>query len=163
MIAEARIGQIYVAPNGGELMVPLDQVQAVRFRGLEGDRYYLGNGFWQKVKNPRSVVRNVTLISEQAILDARDEYGQDYTAAMSRRNLLIAGDLDLMSLIDEMFIVGKVQMRGVEECTPCNRPSVLSEVKQFEKAFKASGRGGIRAQILSSDMITVHDRLVLLT
>lgn len=160
MDREARVGQIYVAPSGGEPMISLDQVRAVRHQGLEGDRYFLGNGFWQKVKNPRETVRCVTLISEQAILDARDEYGQDFDPMMTRRNLVISGDVDLMSFVGVLFLVGEVMMGGVEECMPCNRPSTLSGIKGFEKAFKANGRAGIRAQILFNGLIRVGDKVV---
>lgn len=159
METRSRIEQIYIASGAGEPMVSLDHVSAVCYRGLEGDRYFLNEGFWQNVKKPHEVVRNVSLISEQAIIEARQEFGQDFDPMMTRRNLVVCGDIDLMSLIGAQFIVGEVKMRGVEECTPCNRPSTLSGVKGFEKAFKVTGRAGIRAEILNDGDIHVGDEI----
>lgn len=159
---EARVGQIYIAPGAGEPMRSLDRVRAITNSGLEGDRYQLKEGFWQKVKKPREVSRDVSLISEQAILMARAEYGQDFDPMMTRRNLVVIGDVDLMVFVDQIFRVGNVQMKGIEGCTPCNRPSSLSEIKGFEKAFKAEGRAGIRARILNDGDILVNDPIVLI-
>lgn len=159
MSSEARVGQIYIASKAGEPMRSVEWVNAFAFLGLEGDRYYEEEGFWQNVKNPRITARDVTLISEEAIIAARRDFGQDYSAVMTRRNLIIHGAVDLSSLMDEMFMVGNTIMRGVEECTPCNRPSTLSGIKGFEKAFKSEWRAGIRAEILGSGIINVGDRL----
>lgn len=93
---------------------------------------------------------------------ARAEYGQDFDPMMTRRNLVVVGDVDLMVFVDQIFRVGNVQMKGIEECTPCNRPSSLSGIKGFEKAFKAEGRAGIRARILNDGDILVNDPIVLI-
>lgn len=156
---EIKVSGIYIASDAGEPMRPVPKAMAYATLGLEGDRYYDKLGFWQNVKNLRAVRRDVSLISEKSIEEANYEFGGDFNALMTRRNLLISGDLELVDLIDQLFMVGDVLMKGEEECTPCNRPSVLSGIKQFEKAFKQNGRGGIRAQVLSDGEIKLGDRL----
>jgi MOSC domain-containing protein YiiM len=135
-------------------------VRAIQGVGLEGDRYATGDGFWQTVKNPRVAIRHVSLISRNNILKANAELGTAIEASDTRRQLLIDADIDLRTLIKQEFSIGKVPMRGTEECEPCNRPSELSGKPGFE-TLKEIGGGGLRAEILSSGEIREGDALSL--
>jgi len=147
---EAKIKSIYIAPEQGAPMQKVSQVKAIEGFGLEGDRYAEGKGFWQNVKNPRSVRRDVSLIL------ASDIEGTGFPEEETRRNIIVDGNIDLLNLVGREFFVGEVRMRGEEDCTPCKRPSQLSGREGFEKLFKGEegkSKGGIRAQVLSSGTI----------
>ncbi len=147
------VKQIYISPAQGAEMCRVSQVNALVGLGLEGDRYAQGLGFWQTVKKPRNTIRHVSLISQEDIDAVYQECGIDYGGFVSRRNLILSGFCDLPILIDKEFMVGEVVMRGVEECTPCKRPSEISGIGGFQQAFKTNGRGGLRAEILTAGII----------
>lgn len=153
----ARVTGIYICPVAGAPMQMVDHVQVVEDLGIVGDRYAKQIGFWQTLKNPRPAIRHVSFISQEDIDAANEEFGTAFTAAETRRNILIKGyGRDLRELIDVEFRVGQVLFRGAEECTPCGRPSQLSGKKFFEKAFRVNGRGGLRAEVLSSGVVPVN-------
>lgn len=91
--------------------------------------------------------------------EANNELGTSFSPAETRRNLLTEG-VDLNALVGECFMVGAVKMRGVELCDPCARPSNLAGKDGFETAYRK--RGGLRAEILTSGVISCGDQVLLL-
>ena len=148
---EGRVLEIYISPEMGQKGVPMQRVKEVKALegvGLEGDRYAKGVGAYSNLK--RRTIRQVSLIAKEAIEEANRLFSTDFTPQETRRNIVIEG-IDLNSLVGEEFFVGEVIMRGIELCEPCERPSNLVRKKGFKEAF--DGRGGIRAEILSSGII----------
>lgn len=145
------VKSIYICEQAGQPMVSVSQVHALAGQGLEGDRYCEKIGFWQTVSRPKNNIREVTLINEL------DIHGSGFTEAETRRNIVVTGRSDLISLIGCTFRLGEVLLEGTEECTPCKRPSDLSGKPNFAMAFKTTG--GIRARILSTGRIKVGDSL----
>lgn len=160
---DGRVVVVFVCPDKGEPMQKAKpHAKALAGLGLEGDRYALGKGAHSK--SPREVVRHVTLIEIEAIWDANLESGgsgQIFHLSETRRNIVTRG-VRLSELVDRVFLVGEVRMRGVEICGPCVRPSVLSGKSGFKEAFTGT-RGGIRAEVLSDGIIRRADRIVLET
>ena len=144
---------IFVAPQAGEAMLKVIEVEAIAGKGLKGDRYASQVGFWQTLPNPRETVRDVSFIN------SFDIENSGFTETETRRNLVIQTEFDLVHLIDKHFYVGKVLFKGIEECTPCKRPSELSGKENFAQAFK--NKGGLRAQVLKSGQIREMDYVVL--
>lgn len=152
---EGRIVEIYISPEMGQRGVPMqrvDEAKVLEGVGLEGDRYAKGIGAYSNSK--RKTVRQVSLISKEAIEEANRLHSTDFTSQETRRNIVVEG-IDLNSLVGEEFFVGEIRLRGVELCEPCERPSNLVGKKGFTEAFE--GRGGIRAEILSSGIIYEAD------
>lgn len=145
---------IYTCPDKGQPMQAKIQVNAIAGIGLEGDRYALGIGAWSKA---RVTVRHVSLIAVEAIAAANDELETPFSPWETRRNIVTEG-IDLNGLVGKCFTVGGVDMRGVELCDPCARPSKLAGKADFEEAFRE--RGGLRAEILSSGTISVGDDII---
>jgi MOSC domain-containing protein YiiM len=79
--------------------------------------------------------------------------------AQTRRNVLLRGisAQALNDLVGQHFWVGSIQCRGVELCTPCPRPSQLSQQDGFQEAFE--GRGGLRAEVLLGGELAIGDAL----
>ena len=92
-------------------------VRAVPGRGLEGDRYFVGTGFYSKKSSHGG--REVTLIEVEAVdalfggvLNAAGErLGIKLAAADTRRNIATSS-VPLNHLVDREFWVGAVLMRG---------------------------------------------------
>ena len=147
---------IYVCPDKGLDMKRIDSVKAIKGIGLEGDRYALNKGVYSKSK-PK--IRHVSLIAIEAIETANKGLKKPFYPSDTRRQIVTEG-IDLNSLIGKEFKVGDVIMRGTELCDPCRRPSILSKKPGFETAF--FGRGGLRAEVLSSGVICTGDPINLI-
>ena len=146
------VKSIFICPMAGEPMVNVPKVIALQEKGLEGDRYSNKTGFWQKTKNPRPIIRDVSIINFNDIANS------PFTEAETRRNIIVDTQIKLTELIGKKFYIGKILFLGTEDCTPCSRPSKLSGKADFEKIFKE--RGGLRAQVLTTGEISVGDYLL---
>ena len=140
-------------------MESVGDVRAVPGRGLEGDRYYLGTGFYSEKSSPGG--REVTLIEIESVeaLDGGlknsdgERYGIKLAAVDSRRNIATSG-VPLNHLVDREFWVGPVRMRGTRLCEPCKH---LDELTQPGVMAGLIHRGGLRARILNEGVIRVGD------
>jgi MOSC domain-containing protein YiiM len=150
---------LHIAPRAAAPMQSVAEVRAVPGRGLEGDRYFAGTGFYST--RPSHGGREVTLIEMEAVealfrgvVNAGGEKpGIKIAACDARRNVVTAG-VPLNHLVDCEFSVGEVRMRGTRLCEPCKHleeltlPGVLSGLIH---------RGGLRALILDEGIIHVGD------
>lgn len=134
-------------------MVQQDEVMAIAGCGLEGDRYTEGRGAFSNTRV--EIRRHVTLIDAQALVDAavdaEREGNEPFYPHETRRNI-VTMHVDLNSMVGKTFFVGEVELRGVELCDPCERPSKLAGKKGFKKYFE--NRGGLRAEIQSDGLIS---------
>ncbi|MEP0546151.1 MAG: MOSC domain-containing protein [Rhodothermales bacterium] len=144
---------IYLAPDAGAPVRSVAAVRAEPGRGLEGDRYWKGEGSFSRWPGAR---REVTLIAAEALADAEAEFGVAVSAGEHRRNLVVTG-VPLGDLVKAEFWVGSVRMRGERVCAPCK---YLVRVTGQEALFDALvRRGGLRASLLSEGMIRAGDTL----
>jgi MOSC domain-containing protein YiiM len=155
--SKGRVVSIYIAPAAGSPMQQRNQAQAVPRRGLEGDRYFEGDGAFSAGSSPGREVTEVTLIEAEVIDHLRHDWGIDVDAADSRRNIVTSG-VALNQLVGSEFNVGQVRLRGASLCEPC-----VSLVKSESNRHLLRGlvhKGGLRAQILSGGVVTVGDAVV---
>jgi MOSC domain-containing protein YiiM len=158
-MCEGIVVSIHVAPEASAPMQSITEVRAFPGRGLEGDRYFAGTGFYSKTSSHGG--REVTLIEIETVealfrgvLNAAGErLGIKLTAADARRNIATSG-VPLNHLIDREFHVGVVLMRGTRLCEPCKH---LEDLTQSGVMGGLIHRGGLRAQILSEGVIRVGD------
>jgi len=143
-----KVVQIFITPDEGGSMQEVNEVKAIKGRGLKGDRYAGDRSAWSK--SGRKVVSQVSLIEQEAI----ERTNGKFSAAETRRNIVVSG-FRLNDKVGKLFIVGGSLMKGVELCHPCRRPSKLADKEGFEEAF--CGFGGLRAEILLGSIIEVGD------
>lgn len=148
-MSNGRVVAICIAPEAGAPMQRVEEVMAVAGAGLEGDRYFAGEGSFNR-DNPGR--RQVTLIN--AIFFP----GSGFEFEDSRRNLVVDG-VELMWLIGREFRIGGAKFRGVKYCDPCERPSKLAgNPHSFKEAF--FDRGGLVAEVIESGSICVGDAVI---
>ena len=158
---KAYIQAIYLASSAGAMMQSANTVKINAGIGIEGDRYAMGTGAYSATEPAK--VRHISLISLSGIETANDwlNAGDESTfdAAETRRNIALEGitATELNDLVGKRFWLGGIQMLGTELCTPCERPALLLSRPGFMDAFE--GRGGIRAEVLSSGILTIGDQL----
>jgi MOSC domain-containing protein YiiM len=140
-------------------MRSITEVRAFPGRGVEGDRYFTGTGFYSKKSSYGG--REVTLIEIESVealfhgvLNADgDRLRVKLTTAETRRNIATSG-VPLNHLVDLEFYVGAVLMLGTRLCEPCKH---LEDLTQHGVMSGLIHRGGLRAQILTEGVIRVGD------
>lgn len=147
---------IQIARAAGVPMEELAEAIAIKGEGLAGDRYQQGAGTFSKVRVGQTK-RHISLIAVEGLEAANGELERPFTFGDTRRNLLTRG-VSLNTLVDREFMIGNVLVRGVELCTPCNRPSQLSGKTGFREAFQV--HGGLRVEILTGGVIRPGDQIV---
>jgi len=129
------------------------QVRAVPGKGLEGDRYFRGEGSFSN--NPGGG-REVTLVAREMLDLLEREHGIMLDPVETRRNL-VTGGVSLNELVGQVFRVGDVRMRGVRLAEPCNH---LERLTQPGVLKGLAHRAGLRAEILDEGMLRVGDAIV---
>jgi MOSC domain-containing protein YiiM len=147
---EGRVEAIHIAPAAAQPVVELAVVRAVRGRGLEGDRYFLGVGTYS---NHPGNGREVTLVEAEALEALRRELGIELPAGASRRNVVTRG-VPLNHLVGRRFRVGEVLLEGMRLCEPCAHLEGLTQ-KGVLAGFVH--RGGLRSVIVEEGTIRRGD------
>ncbi len=149
-----RVIQILTAPSSTSEMISRTEVRAVPGQGLEGDRYFSGDGtFSKELPSPDF---EITFIEREKIEAFALASGLPFTSFHARRNIVTEG-VDLNQLVGREFSVGEVRIRGIRLCEPCNYLAKIS----FPETLKGLvHKGGLRAQILSEGLIRVADRIL---
>lgn len=153
MGARCSIVQIFLCAEAAGRPRAVDSAWAVPGQGLQGDRYFAGRGTWSY---ERRLWSDLTLIESEALEEVAAQ-GLVLAPGEARRNVVTVG-VELASLIGRRFRIGEVELIGERPCDPCRHLDRLTA--QPAKAA-LTGRGGLRAQILTAGKLTVGDLLSL--
>lgn len=156
---EGYVVSMHIASEASTPMQSITEVRAFPGRGLEGDRYFIGTGFYSEKSSYGG--REVTLIEVEAVealfgevINADgDRRRIKFAASDARRNVVTSG-VPLNHLVDREFWIGAVRMRGARLCEPCKH---LEELSQPGVLNGLIHRGGLRALILNEGIIRVGD------
>ncbi|MBU3583691.1 sulfurase [Polynucleobacter sp. 15G-AUS-farblos] len=162
MSKSIQIQAIYIAPQAGAPMQSIEIAELVAGAGIKGDRYALQTGAFSQ--NLPQKIRHISLIAQTGI-DIANEWlkaGEEplFTASETRRNIVLSNitAAELNDYVGKTFFVGNIECKGVELCAPCQRPAELLNKSDFMNAF--AGRGGLRAEVLTSGNIKIGDAFV---
>ncbi len=150
-----RIEAIWITDEGSAPMESQEAVQAVADRGIRGDRYMRGTGYY----SPYDVCET-TFIESEAIEQIRDKQGIDLTDGRHRRNFVTAG-VEVHDLLDQRFRVGSAVFEGTRPRPPCVHVEEVAGEEGVSRALM-DGRGGICARVDESGRVAVGDELELL-
>lgn len=148
-MTEGTVVQLFIAPEAGAPMQAVEAVRAVPGCGLEGDRYFAGEGSFSRWPGAH---REVTLIAEEGLAAMAREVGVALPPEASRRNILVRG-VPLNEFVGATFAVGGVRMQGMRLAQPCKYLARLSGVPAVLPGL--IGRGGLRARILDEGVLRV--------
>lgn len=141
---------IFIAPGEGAPMTEVAEVRAVAGRGLEGDRYWAGEGRFSRKPGHR----DLTLIEAEAVEALAHESDMQLMPGETRRNIVTRG-IALNHLVGKEFTVGEVRMRGVKLCEPCNYLEELTGRDGIRAALVH--RGGLRVDLIGDGVIRKGD------
>jgi len=142
---------LLTAPRAEECIQSHTTVELQAGRGIVGDRYFDGTGTFSASEKHG---QELTLI-EAEVLDALHEDGLEVTPADARRNVVTRG-IDLNALVGQEFTLGTARCVGRRLCEPCSHLQRLTGRVLLRPMVH---RGGLRADILSSGVVSVGDAI----
>lgn len=146
---------LFVAPDSGEPMEPVQSVEAITGRGLRGDRYFRETGLYDRNDDlPEGT--DVTLIESEALTALERDYDVSLSPRETRRNILTSG-VPLNHLVGQEFRVGDCLLAGVRLCEPCGYMEGLADADGAADGL--THRGGLNANVVESGTISVGDRV----
>jgi len=150
-MSTGKVVGIYIAPHRGEPTIFVEQIHVIPGKGIEGDRY-----LWSPDKQDanQKTGREITLIEIEAI-ESMCQDGVNISPDKTRRNIITQGVM-LNGLVGKLFTVGKVQLRGIRLCEPCDYLANRTDQKIKQSMLH---RGGLRADILSEGFIHINDSI----
>jgi len=128
----------------------VESVEVVADKGIVGDRHF------REYNDPYS---QLSLIESENINYYNIKYSLNIPYVEFRRNIVTEG-IQLNNLIGKRFLVGSVELEGIDLCRPCRHLSELLNQDNVIKEFLR--KGGLRCQILSSSKINVGDVIKIL-
>ena len=146
----ASVEGIYLAAQAEGEPRPVESVRALPGQGLEGDRYFTGDGTFFEERKPG---QDLTLIEAEAIEGLAREHGIELAPGESRRNVVTRG-IGLNDLVGRRFTVCEVECRGDRLCDPCSHLQRLTNPGVLKGL---ANRGGLRADIVRGWRIAVGD------
>lgn len=147
------IDKLFVAPAAGRDMKRVSEVRAVAGRGLEGDRYCLGRGFWSDRDECE-----ITLIAQEDLDEIESTTGLQVQQGQHRRNL-VTRNIRLERLAGKRFRIGEAYLTFERRRPPCR---YLQSITEPGMAKALAGRGGICVHCFKGGTIRENDRIVVI-
>jgi MOSC domain-containing protein YiiM len=152
---DGRVQAIWLTDEGSAPMEQVERVEAVAGRGLAGDRYCRGTGYYSGFDECE-----VTLIEASAIETIDEEFGIDLGDGRHRRNVVTAG-VSVHELLDERFRLGDAELVGTRPRPPCVHVEEVAEEDGVARAL-GENRGGICAHVAEGGTIEPGDGIEVL-
>jgi MOSC domain-containing protein YiiM len=144
---------MYVASEGGAPMERVEEVEALKGCGLEGDRYCSGTGHWSRFGRDCEV----TFVEAEDLERIEKETGLRVKDGEHRRNIVTRG-VSLEDLRRARFRIGEVVFGNGRPCSVCRHVERLTE-PGMTRALR--GRGGMCAKVLAGGRIRSGDAIVI--
>ena len=150
-----RLHAIIIGEKAKEPLHYVDTIHAVIGKGLEGDRYFYGQGTFNKPQLSQNV-REISIIPYETLAECNMRLDTELDFLDLRRNLVIE-NFDAALIGDKIFTIGTAKFRIVRTCPPCRYLSRLLDVDIMEGLKYI---GGHRAEIVQSGTISVNDEII---
>ncbi|MDC0454584.1 MOSC domain-containing protein [Candidatus Pelagibacter sp.] len=138
-----------IASKNNQSIDEVNSIEVLANKGVVGDRHF---------KEFNDPYNQISLIESENIDYYNNKYSLDIPYINFRRNVITKG-IQLNDLVSKKFVVGNVELEGIDLCRPCRH---LTEILNQDNILKEFLRkGGLRCQILSSSTIKVGDRIIL--
>jgi MOSC domain-containing protein YiiM len=142
------VEHIHIAAATAAPCLPVERVNAVAGKGLEGDRFF--------DDHPAGSGWDLTLVAAESLEACERESGVPLAPGESRRQVTTRG-IDLNALVGRRFRVGTVEAVGTELCEPCNHLRKVTGKPEVLRGLVH--RAGINADVVEGGEIAVGDRV----
>lgn len=145
------VAAVYVAPSAAAEPAAVTEAQLVAGRGIEGDRYFSGDGTFSP--ETMDADHQLTLIEAERIDAFNAAQGTALAHGAFRRNVVTRG-IDLNALVGVEFRIGTARVRGVRLCEPCDH--LAGRIGRGILPAMVH-RAGLRAAILEGGLVRPGD------
>jgi len=139
----SKVYKLGITNNNNQKIREVNSIEVLANQGIIGDRHF------KEFNDPYS---QLSLIESENIDYYNIKYGLNIPYIDFRRNIITKG-IRLNDLVGKKFLVGEVELEGIDLCRPCRHLCELLDQDNIIKEFLR--RGGLRCQILSSSSIEV--------
>ena len=143
-----KVVKIGISKNKGGKIVSLNDVEAIKGKGLVNERHF-------KENNEKRC--QITLIEIENINHYNKITGTTIPAINFLRNIVTEGTR-LNELVGKEFFIGLVKLKAHDLCRPCEYLQESLQQKNIVKEFLLTG--GLRCEILSSGKIYINDQII---
>jgi len=143
----SKVYKLGITNNNNKKIREVNSIEVLANQGIIGDRHF------KEFNDPYS---QLSLIESENIDYYNIKYGLNIPYIDFRRNIITKG-IRLNDLVGKKFLVGEVELEGVDLCRPCRHLCELLDQDNIIKEFLR--RGGLRCQILSSSSIEVGNKI----
>ncbi len=143
----SKVYKLGITNNNNQKIREVNSIEVLANQGIIGDRHF------KEFNDPYS---QLSLIESENIDYYNVKYGLNIPYIDFRRNIITKG-IRLNDLIGKKFLVGGVELEGIDLCRPCRHLCELLDQDNIIKEFLR--RGGLRCQILSSSSIEVGNKI----
>ena len=145
----SKVFKLGIASNNNQAINEVSSIDVLANKGIKGDRHF---------KEFNDPYNQLSLIESENIDYYNIKYGLNIPYVNFRRNVVTKG-IQLNNLVGKKFLIGNVQLEGIDLCRPCRHLTELLNQDNILKEFLR--RGGLRCQILSSSNIKIGDKIIL--
>ncbi|NTV68552.1 MAG: MOSC domain-containing protein [Azonexaceae bacterium] len=149
------VERLFLSPARGAAQRECRQLELLAGQGVVGDRHF-AKANWAG--------QQITLIEAEEIERFCAHTGRANDLSLTRRNVVTRG-IRLNQLVGRQFRLGSCLLVGVETCEPCRTlgQRLANETLSPPEVVKYwLGRGGLRANVLTSGSLACGDALTLI-
>ena len=143
----AKVYKLGITPDNNKKIQEVETIEVVASKGIIGDRHF---------KDYNDPYCQLTLIESENIDFYNTKYGLNISYVDFRRNI-ITKEIRLNNLIGKKFLIGKVEVEGIDLCRPCRHLSEVLNQRNILKEFLR--KGGLRCRVLNSSLIKIGDEI----
>jgi len=146
----SNVYKIGITKNNNKKIIEVSSIEVKADKGSGGDRHF------SDFNDPDC---QLSLIESENIDYYNTKYGLNIPHIDFRRNI-VTKKIELNNLIGKKFLIGEVEVEGVDLCRPCKHLTQMLNQENILKEFLR--RGGIRCRILTTSKISVGDKIEIL-
>ena len=146
----SNVYKLGITKNNNKKIIEVSSIEVKADKGIVGDRHF---------SNFNDPYCQLSLIESENIDYYNTKYGLNIPHIDFRRNI-VTKKIELNNLIGKKFLIGEVEVEGVDLCRPCKHLTQMLNQENILKEFLR--RGGIRCRILTTSKISVGDKIEIL-
>ena len=146
----SNVYKLGITKNNNKKIIEVSSIEVKADKGIVGDRHF------SDFNDPYC---QLSLIESENIDYYNTKYGLNIPHIDFRRNI-VTKKIELNNLIGKKFLIGEVEVEGIDLCRPCKHLTQMLNQENILKEFLR--RGGIRCRILTSSKISVGDIIKIL-
>ncbi len=148
------VARLFIARKASAPMQEVDQIEAIARRGLRGDRYCEGCGFWSEKDECE-----ITMIAQEDLDDIKQETGIGFDNGAHRRNI-VTHNIAMENLIGKRFRIGDAKFAFERPRPPCLHLQTISEPGVVKALV---GRSGICVRCFHGGVVKRGDPIILIS